>query len=441
MVLVNPWAAETQTVTLRHHDFSSTDGTCETSVQVPALGQVVVDAGVALACSTENRGLVEISGQGEFAGIAVVSQREDGTMFSVPFFERPAGRYPLLEHWTVAVGTVTYGANSSAGCVAVANTAIDGEAHTVHTSKWQKRAHGSSSWTDIAGTSRTGMVCAYTPSVSEPGQYRGVAEISVDGERGMYASGLLTISTSPGTTDNQPSFGSASVSNQTYTAGNAISPLMLPLAVSGDGPLTYSLSPSLPGLSFDPSTRVLSGAPEAAGTYNMTYGVRDADGDVAVLNFTVAVVASQTTTTDLVVASVSVSASSPGAGRPFDLRATVTNAGTGMSVATTLRLYRSEDSTISPGDTHVGSAAVGALPGDGSSSEAIRLTAPQVAGTYYYGGCVVPVPGEYDAGNNCSSAVLVTVTDVQAEIESFSLDSNIRDPVGITFAGGQALRR
>ena len=44
----------------------------------------------------------------------------------------------------------------------------------------------------------------------------------------------------------------------------------------GSLPLTYGLSPTVPGLSFGASTRTLSGAPTAAGSYRVTCTVTDA---------------------------------------------------------------------------------------------------------------------------------------------------------------------
>ena len=173
VILVNPSATEQRTYQLQYRDFSDTGSTCQASVQIAALGQALVETASSLACSSADLGLVEISGDREFTGIAIVSHDEDGTIFTRPFFERPVEQYPLLERWTVASGTVTYGANTSAGCVAVSDTAIDGVAHTVHTSKWQKRADESSPWTDIAGTGRTGMVCAYTPRPPRPASTAG----------------------------------------------------------------------------------------------------------------------------------------------------------------------------------------------------------------------------------------------------------------------------
>ena len=113
---------------------------------------------------------------------------------------------------------------------------------------------------------------------------------------------------------------------------------------------------------------------------------------------------------DLVVESPSVSDSTLNTGASFTLRATVRNRGAGRSDATTLRYYRSSNSTISSSDTPAGTDAVSGLAASGSSSELINLTAPSSAGTWYYGACVESVSGESDTGNNCSSGVSVTVS-------------------------------
>ena len=114
---------------------------------------------------------------------------------------------------------------------------------------------------------------------------------------------------------------------------------------------------------------------------------------------------------DLSVDSPSVSDDSPVTGSAFTLSATVSNAGDGESVATTLRYYRSTDGTITTSDTAVGTDAVGALGTSGTSAESISLTAPGTAGTYYYGACVDAVTDESDTTNNCSSSVTVTVAE------------------------------
>ena len=115
------------------------------------------------------------------------------------------------------------------------------------------------------------------------------------------------------------------------------------------------------------------------------------------------------TSPDLVVQSPSVSDSSPDAGASVTLNATVLNRGDGASSSTTLHYYRSTDSTINSGDAQVGTDSVEGLAASGSSDQSIGLTAPSTAGTYYYGACVDAVSGESDTGNNCSSAVKVTV--------------------------------
>ena len=112
---------------------------------------------------------------------------------------------------------------------------------------------------------------------------------------------------------------------------------------------------------------------------------------------------------DLEVGTPSVDDSSPYTGASFTLSATVTNAGDGESAATTLRYYRSTDSTITMSDTELGTDAVGALAAAGTSDQSIDLTAPSTAGTYYYGACVDTVAGESDTTDNCSTAVTVTV--------------------------------
>ena len=90
--------------------------------------------------------------------------------------------------------------------------------------------------------------------------------------------------------DLSPEFGpGVGPRDQSYTRGTAITPLLLPPASGGDGELSYSLSPEVPGLSFDPATRRLTGTPTATGTHAMTYAVTDADGDSDTLSFSIRV--------------------------------------------------------------------------------------------------------------------------------------------------------
>lgn len=75
-----------------------------------------------------------------------------------------------------------------------------------------------------------------------------------------------------------------------YTVGIPIEPLQLPEAGGGVAPLTYSLQPAVPGLSFDAAARRLTGTPIMPGIYSMSYSVRDANGDVDSYYFDILVV-------------------------------------------------------------------------------------------------------------------------------------------------------
>ena len=112
---------------------------------------------------------------------------------------------------------------------------------------------------------------------------------------------------------------------------------------------------------------------------------------------------------DLVVGTPTASDNAPAAGARFTLSATVRNQGSGSSAFTTLRYYQSADSTITTGDTEVGTDSVSGLNPSGISAESLSLTAPSTLGAYYYGACVDSVSNESNTTNNCSPAVTVTV--------------------------------
>ena len=177
---------------------------------------------------------------------------------------------------------------------------------------------------------------------------------------------------------------------------------------------------------------LFSGAAGQASSGTLTF--IDASGQPLDLSVLPSVEIPASDAPDLVVQSPSVSDSSPNAGEAFTLSATVYNQGNGQSASTTLRYYRSTDTTISTGDTEVGTDTVGSLSASGFDDVSIGLTAPSTAGTYYYGACVDSVSGESDTKNNCSSGVRVTVTaSREAEAVSFDLVEENRYPSGITF--------
>ena len=153
-------------------------------------------------------------------------------------------------------------------------------------------------------------------------------------------------------------------------------------------------------------------APSTPGTYH--YGacvtaVSDESDTTNNCSTAVTVTVGAAPAPDLVVGTPTVSESSPNTGASFTLSATVRNQGNGSSAFTTLRYYRSTDSTITTGDTAVGTDSVSSLDAAESGDESISLTAPSTTGTYYYGACVDAVSDETDTTNNCSVAVTVTV--------------------------------
>ncbi len=138
---------------------------------------------------------------------------------------------------------------------------------------------------------------------------------SVDGcsiVNGTVTAGAVTgRAADAGEVDRFPSFRTASnPGDQSYTVGTAIDTLTLPMATGGDGDLTYSLSPSVPGLTFNATTRQLSGTPSTAGTHVMTYTVTDEDGDTDTLGFTITVSAGTATGGSLGVCQVGMTLSS-----------------------------------------------------------------------------------------------------------------------------------
>ena len=78
----------------------------------------------------------------------------------------------------------------------------------------------------------------------------------------------------------------AAIADQIYVQGLAVN-IILPVAIGGVVPLTYSLSAALPlGLSFDAAARTISGTPSAlAASTEYTYMVTDANGATASLTF------------------------------------------------------------------------------------------------------------------------------------------------------------
>ena len=117
------------------------------------------------------------------------------------------------------------------------------------------------------------------------GQLPGHLQVQDEDGWVAYTTRSVTVSEA----DTRPSFGGATVQDQTYTVDTAIPPLTLPAATGGNGVLRYTLSPLPAGLGFDAVRRRLSGTPTTAEISSMTYRVQDADADSASLGFTITV--------------------------------------------------------------------------------------------------------------------------------------------------------
>ena len=102
----------------------------------------------------------------------------------------PEDSYVLLDGLDVSSGVISFATETdSVGCIAVTDLEHDGATYTVQSSKWQWRSNADWPWTDVAGTAATGELCPHTPS--EPGHYRLVAEMEVDGETIQHTSNTL----------------------------------------------------------------------------------------------------------------------------------------------------------------------------------------------------------------------------------------------------------
>ena len=195
LVLVNPAATDWHAIKVRYRSSADSGVECEASAEIAPLGQTRLGLAESLSCSANAIGLIEIRGQSEFTGIALVSSASGG-VFARQFSERAPRMFPPLSQWAVSAGQVGFGSAPSGGCVTLAGAVIEGAAYTVHTSKWQRRVHAADAWTDVPGTARTAQVCPYDPT--ESGEYRAVADITIGDERGMFASSdVLTVEEGP----------------------------------------------------------------------------------------------------------------------------------------------------------------------------------------------------------------------------------------------------
>ena len=130
---------------------------------------------------------------------------------------------------------------------------------------------------------------------------------------------------------------------------------------------------------------------------------------------------------------VSLNTGSTAVARSSTITLTATVSYTGASASTTLRWYRSTDSTISSADMLLGSNALSNLGAGTNVTISNTVTIPNAYATYYYGACVDPVADEYYSNNNCSSVRVVAMFGARLSTRDFTtaLDADNNTPVGI----------
>ena len=112
----------------------------------------------------------------------------------------------------------------------------------------------------------------------------GTAVITAQDRDGDTATVRFAWTVSPGPNDLAPSFGSATIADQSWVTGKAITPFTAPAATSGDAPLMHGIN-GLPSGVIMLESRQIQGTPTAAGSGTATVAVRDADDDLAQLSF------------------------------------------------------------------------------------------------------------------------------------------------------------
>ena len=97
--------------------------------------------------------------------------------------------YARFDSLVVSPGKVALGSEESEDCIDVSDMQIDGATYTVEMSKWQTRRNADWAWADMADTETAAQVCPHSPD--DPGHYRLVAHLAIDGESGQYASNVI----------------------------------------------------------------------------------------------------------------------------------------------------------------------------------------------------------------------------------------------------------
>lgn len=120
------------------------------------------------------------------------------------------------------------------------------------------------------------------------------------------------------------------------------------------------------------------------------------------------------TSPDLAMSNVSIASDSLVANTPFQIEATVSNIGEGISEATNVQFYLSEDETIDEQDTEIGTSSVVSLNGSENAEISVDIELDEIDSSLYYGACVVVVSEETSTDNNCSTGLEFTLPETEA---------------------------
>ena len=232
------------------------------------------------------------------------------------------------------------------------------------------------------------------------------------------AAGVTVSVTDPTAPDTVPTFGAATVDDENYTAGVQIPDLTLPAASGGNGAPRYTLTPdidtAIPGLTFDDTTRVVSGTPDAAtAAVTLTYTAADSDGnnaatDTASLTFAITVVPAPT----LVFAPTALSVDEGGTGTygielsvaPTTGNVVVTPSATGLTLAPATLTFT--DATWNTAQ----SVTITAARDDDTVNETIAVS-HAVSGAGNYTGLATAGGGDFTVTVTDTSIPAVTISD------------------------------
>ena len=171
------------------------------------------------------------------------------------------------------------------------------------------------------------------------------------------------------------------------------------------------------------SAQTATDSPSTAGTYYYGACVVGAGDSDTSNNCSAGVEVVVSGDFDLSVTTFSVDPLSVVAGAEVTFAATVSNdsSATASSPVAELKYYRSTDATIDATDTEVGVAdSIGALAAAATSAQT-ATDSPPLAGTYFYGACIVAV-GDNDTSNDCSAGVQVDVSgEFDLSVTTFSV--------------------